>query len=172
MIDQLKNKFMKKIKIKLILTLLFTLLVYLSVNKQSFAIEKLTGAWFECEFSGKTSKPTDDCKMLDNDGFVFNNNIAMHISVVDSQETNCKKNKIGQCFHSELKYIKIRKGRQDKVNFKNGKLILSFLGCGQVFHLKDKVDYVEANPDKKKCFWAGKKVFYLKKYDGELIFQK
>ena len=49
---------------------------------------------------------------------------------------------------------------------------LSFLGCGQVFHLKDKVDYVEANPDKKKCFWAGKKVFYLKKYDGELIFQK
>ena len=85
---------MKKIKIKLILTLLFTLIAYLSVNKQSFAIEKLTGAWFECEFSGKTSKPTDDCKMLDNDGFVFNNNIAMHISVVDSQETNCKKNKI------------------------------------------------------------------------------
>ena len=62
----------------------------------------------------------------------------MHISVVDSQETNCKKNKIGQCFDSKLKYIKIRKGRQDKVNFKNGKLILSFLGCGQVFHLKNK----------------------------------
>ena len=47
-----------------------------------------------------------------------------------------------------------------------------YLGCGQVFHLKDKVDYVEASPDIKKCFWAGKKVFYLKKYDGELIFQK
>jgi hypothetical protein len=165
---------MKKIKIKinLIITLLFTLLICLSINKQTFAIEKLTGAWFECEFSGKTSKPTDDCKMLDNDGFVFNDKIAMHISVVDSQETNCKKNKIGQCFDSKLKYIKIRKGRQDKVNFKHGKLILSFLGCGQVFHLKDKVNYIEASPDRKKCFWAGKKVFYLKKYDGELIFQK
>ena len=33
-----------------------------------FAVEKLDGAWFECEFSGKTSQPTDNCEMLDNDG--------------------------------------------------------------------------------------------------------
>jgi len=146
-------------------------LIIVSINKQSFALERLTGVWFECEFSGKTSKPTDDCNMLDNDGFIFKNNIAAHISVVDSKETNCKKNKIGQCFDSKLKFIKIRKGRQDSVDFKNGKLILSFLGCGQVFHLDKKNNYVEAKPDKKKCFWAGKKIFYLKKYDGELIFQ-
>ena len=110
--------------------------------------------------------------MLDNDGFIFNKNIAAHISVIDSQETNCKKNKLGQCFPSDLKFVTVRKGRQDKVNFEKGKLILSFLGCGQVFHLEDKIKYVEAVPDKKKCFWAGKKVFYLKKYNGKLIFKE
>ena len=135
-----------------------------------YAVEKLSGAWFECEFVGKTTKPTDDCNMLDNDGFIFKNNIATHISVIDSQETNCKKNKFGQCFKSNLEFIKVRKGRQDKVEFANSKLTLTFLGCGQVFHLVNKRKYVVAKPDGKKCFWAGKKVFYLKKYNGDLIF--
>ena len=163
---------MKILKLKLNTIILLTLIICLSINKQLFAIERLTGAWFECEFSGKTSNPTDNCEMLDNDGFIFKDGIAAHISVVDSEETQCKKKKIGQCFDSKLQYIKIRKGRQDKVDFNKGKLILTFLGCGQVFHLKDKINYVEASPDKKKCFWAGKKVFFLKKYDGKLIYIK
>ena len=171
-VDQSKNKFMKNFKLKLNTILFSTFLICLSINKQLFAIERLTGAWFECEFSGKTSKPTDNCEMLDNDGFIFKDGIAAHISVVDSKETQCKKNKIGQCFDSRLQYIKIRKGRQDKVDFNKGKLILTFLGCGQVFHLKDKINYIEASPDKNKCFWAGKKVFFLKKYDGKLIYIK
>ena len=156
------------------LNIIFTLMIlsFLYSNYHANAVQELTGAWFECEFSGKTTKPTDDCKMLDNDGFIFEDKIAVHVSVMDSQETNCKKKKFGQCFQSNLKFVKVRKGREDKVNFENGKLILTFLGCGQVFHLKDKIKYVEAAPDKKKCFWAGKKVFYLKKYNGKLIFKK
>ena len=69
---------------------LFLLFFFLSFK--TYAIQELKGAWFECEFSGKTSKPTDDCKMLDNDGFIFNKNVATHISFIDSQEHNCKKN--------------------------------------------------------------------------------
>ena len=153
------------------LLLVFTLL-FLNLNFKVYGIEKLDGAWFECEFSGKTSPPTDNCQILDNDGFIFSKNIAAHISVIDSQETNCKKNKIGQCFQSNLSSITVRRGRKDKVQFENSKLILNFLGCGQVFYLKDKIDYIEAKPDTKKCFWAGKKIFYLKKYNGKLIFQK
>ena len=145
--------FVKTNKLLLLITLLF-----LNLSFNVFGIDKLDGAWFECEFSGKTSEPTDNCNMLDNDGFIFSNNIAAHISVIDSQETNCKKNKIGQCFQSNLSFITIRQGREDKVKFENSKLILTFLGCGQVFHLTNKTDYVEAKPDEKKCFWAGKKV--------------
>ena len=33
--------------------------------------------------------------MLDNDGFIFKDGIAAHISVVDSEETQCKKIKLG-----------------------------------------------------------------------------
>ena len=85
------------------LNVLLTLLILLSLlpSVKTYAVQELKGAWFECEFSGKTSKPTDDCNMLDNDGFIFNENIAAHISVIDSQEPNCKKNKFGQCFQSD-----------------------------------------------------------------------
>ena len=159
---------LNKIKLLLFCTLVFTSIL----NSKAFALEKLEGAWFECEFSGKTSIPTDNCEMLDNDGFIFSENIATHISVINSQETQCKKNKIGQCFPSKISFVNVRKGRQDKVDFRDSKLILTFLGCNQVFHLKNKVDYVQASPDNKKCFWAGKKVFYLKKYDGKLLFKK
>ena len=152
--------------------LLIVTLLFFNFSFKVFAVEKLDGAWFECEFSGKTSQPTDNCEMLDNDGFIFSNNIAAHISVIDSQETNCKKNKIGQCFQSNISFITVRKGRKDKVKFENNKLILTFLGCGQVFYLTSKIDYIQAKPDAKKCFWAGKKIFYLKKYNGKLIFKK
>ena len=159
--------FVKRNNFLLIVTLLF-----FNFSFKVFAVEKLDGAWFECEFSGKTSQPTDNCEMLDNDGFIFSNNIAAHISVIDSQETNCKKNKIGQCFQSNISFITVRQGRKDKVKFEDSKLILTFLGCGQVFYLTSKIDYIQAKPDAKKCFWAGKKIFYLKKYNGKLIFKK
>ena len=152
--------------------LLIIKLLFFNFSFKVFAVEKLDGAWFECEFSGKTSQPTDNCEMLDNDGFIFSNNIAAHISVIDSQETNCKKNKIGQCFQSNISFITVRQGRKDKVKFEDSKLILTFLGCGQVFYLTSKIDYIQAKPDAKKCFWAGKKIFYLKKYNGKLIFKK
>ena len=152
--------------------LLIVTLLFFNFSLKVFAVEKLDGAWFECEFSGKTSQPTDNCEMLDNDGFIFSNNIAAHISVIDSQETNCKKNKIGQCFQSNISFITVRQGRKDKVKFEDSKLILTFLGCGQVFYLTSKIDYIQAKPDAKKCFWAGKKIFYLKKYNGKLIFKK
>ena len=152
--------------------LLIVTLLFFNFSFKVFAVEKLDGAWFECEFSGKTSQPTDNCEMLDNDGFIFSNNIAAHISVIDSQETNCKKNKIGQCFQSNISFITVRQGRKDKVKFEDSKLILTFLGCGQVFYLTSKIDYIQAKPDTNKCFWAGKKIFYLKKYNGKLIFKK
>ena len=119
-----KENSMSFFRVNVILISLFLLLFFLSFK--TYAVQELKGTWFECEFSGKTTKPSDDCNMLDNDGFIFNNNIAAHISVIDSQERHCKKNKFGQCFPSDLKFVTVRKGRQDKVNFEKGKLIYLF----------------------------------------------
>ena len=57
---------MKYIFIFLMISLLF-------FNNHLFAneVKNMEGFWFECEFSGKTQPPEDNCKMLDDDGFLF-----------------------------------------------------------------------------------------------------
>ena len=128
----------------------------------------LKGYWFECEFSEKTTPPKDQCEMLDDDGFNFLENVAINIKNISSKETKCKKNKIGQCFQSYTKSINVTVGRSNQVKFQDSNLILTFLGCSQKFELKNYINFIEALPDKKKCFWTGKKHFYLKKYNGSV----
>ena len=53
------------------LSYFFVFILFAIINFKAFAIESLEGAWFECEFSGKTTPPSDNCKMLDNDGFIM-----------------------------------------------------------------------------------------------------
>ena len=81
--------------------------------KFAYAKENLVlkGYWFECEFSGKTVPPKDQCEMLDDDGFNFKGNVAINVKNISSKETKCKKNKIGQCFQSNTKSINVTVGR-------------------------------------------------------------
>ena len=147
----------------LIIFLILMLLPQLSYAKDNLALK---GYWFECEFSEKTAPPKDQCEMLDDDGFDFKDNIAIKIKNISSKETKCKKNKIGQCFQSNANSINIKVGRSDKIKFQNSNLILTFFGCSQKFILKNSSNFIEAIPDRKKCFWTGKKHFYLKKFNG------
>ena len=132
----------------------------------------LKGYWFECEFSEKKAQPKDQCKMLDDDGFNFKGNVAINVKNISSKEINCKKNKIRQCFQSNTKSINVTVGRSDQVKFQDSNLILTFLGCSQRFKLKNYINFIEAMPNKKKCFWTGKKHFYLKKFDGSVNIKK
>ena len=146
--------------------ILFLILVFLPQFANAKENLVLKDYWFECEFSEKTTPPKDQCEMLDDDGFNFKEDFAINIKNISSKEINCKKNKIGQCFHSKTKSINVKASRLDQVKFKDSHLILTFLGCSQKFKLKNYINFIEAMPDKKKCFWTGKKHFYLKKYDG------
>ena len=147
---------------------IFLILIVLSQFANAKENIALKGYWFECEFSEKTSPPKDQCKMLDDDGFNFKESIAINVKNISSKETKCKKNKIGQCFQSSTNSINVSVGRSDKVKFQNSNLILTFLGCSQIFKLKNFKNYIEAIPNNKKCFWTGKKHFYLKKYNGSV----
>ena len=146
--------------------MIFLILIFLPHFINAKENLKLKGYWFECEFSEKSSPPKDQCEMLDDDGFNFKENVAINIKNISSKEINCKKNKIGQCFRSNTKSINVKIGRLDQVKFQDSHLILTFLGCSQKFKLKNYINFIEAMPDKKKCFWTGKKHFYLKKYNG------
>ena len=149
---------------------LVVFLILMFLPQFAYAIENLVleGYWFECEFSEKTTPPKDQCDMLDDDGFKFKENIAVNIKNISSKEINCKKNKIGQCFRSNISSINVKVGRSDQVKFQDSNLILNFLGCSQKFKLKNFKNFIRAMPDKKKCFWTGKKHFYLKKYNGSV----
>ena len=153
---------------------LIIFLILILLPKFAYAKENLVlkGYWFECEFSEKTVPPKDQCEMLDNDGFNFKGNVAINVKNISSKETKCKKNKIGQCFQSNTKSINVTVGRSDQVKFQDSNLILTFLGCSQKFKLKNYINFIEAMPDKKKCFWTGKKHFYLKKFDGSVNIKK
>ena len=153
----------------LILFLILILLTHIANAKKNLVLKDY---WFECEYSEKTTPPKDQCEMLDDDGFIFSENTAINIKNISSKETNCKKNKIGQCFRSNTKSINVKIGRSDKVKFQDSNLILTFLGCSQKFKLKNYINFIEAMPDKKKCFWTGKKHFYLKKYNGSVIIKE
>ena len=153
------------------------ILIILLTNLKNFVIadeyvENLKGHWFECEFSNKITPPTDDCEMLDDDGFEFKNNYLIHIKNIASSEKKCKKNKIGQCFKSDVESIIIEQGRKDKVKFENSYLILSFLGCNQYYKLINKKKFVQAIPNKKKCFWSSEKNFFLKRFKGNIVLDK
>ena len=148
--------------------MLFLILMFLPQFANAKENLVLKGYWFECEFSEKTTPPKDQCDMLDDDGFNFKKNVAINIKNISSKEINCKKNKIGQCFRSNTKSINIKVGRSDQIKFQDSNLILSLLGCSQKFKLKSYINFIEAMPDKKKCFWTGKKHFYLKKYNGSV----
>ncbi|MAQ06508.1 MAG: hypothetical protein CMN50_02230 [SAR116 cluster bacterium] len=153
-------------KFYVIIFLLITQFANLSFSEVSKSLE---GYWFQCEYSGKNTPPDDDCKMLDNDGFKFEKNNLIHTKNIESLEENCKKNKIGQCFKFDTKSIVVKFGRKDKINIEKNNLILSFLGCNQKYKLIYNENYLEAVPDVKKCFWAGKKHFFLRKYKGKII---
>ena len=100
------------------------LLPHIANTKENLVLKDY---WFECEFSEKTTPPKDQCEMLDDDGFIFKENAAMYIKNISSKETNCKKNKIGQCFRSNTKSINVKVGRLDQVKFQDSHLILTFL---------------------------------------------
>ena len=71
------------------------------MSKFSFAneIKELKGYWFECEFSGKIKPPNDNCKMLDDDGFLFDNEHAIHtLKTLVVMKKNVKNKKLVSVF--------------------------------------------------------------------------
>ncbi len=125
------------------------------------------GTWFECEFAGRTSPPGDDCAMLDDDGFIFDNDTVTYIKVIDSVETDaCKKQRAGQCFRADAPSITVTRNRKGQAEFTPTTIGIRFIGCTQIFHATSIGEYIEARPDAERCLWAGEKHFYLRRYNG------
>jgi len=138
----------------------------------SHASDRWDGLWFECEFAGKQTPPADGCAMLDDDGFLFDGDRVTYMKMLNSPETEaCKKQRAGQCFQANMPRITVKQERKGKANFTETTTGLKFLGCTQIFHTTAMDDFIEAKPDQDRCFWAGKKHFYLRQYQGDVEVQ-
>lgn len=133
------------------------------------AEDRWNGVWFECEFAGRTNPPADQCAMLDDDGFIFSEGSVTYVKVTDSmEEADCKKQRKGQCFRADAPAISVDVLRQGKAEFTETTLGINFMFCTQIFHTTDMGDFIEARPDDNRCYWAGEKRFYLRRYQGEM----
>ena len=126
------------------------------------------GLWFECEFSQRNAPPPDDCAMLDDDGFLFSGERVTYVKLVGGTETACKKNRVGQCFAAATPNITIKHQRQGRAILSANSIGLAFLGCVQRYHTTSLGAFIEARPDRDRCFWARDRFFYLRKYQGEI----
>jgi hypothetical protein len=130
------------------------------------------GLLFECEFSGRQAPPGDDCAMLDDDGFFFEEGQVTYMKVIDSPEADsCKKQRPGQCVRADQPSVTVVVQRKGKAEFSDTTIGLSFLGCTQIYHMTKMKSFFEARPDDNRCFWAGEKYFYLRKYDGTVTIE-
>ena len=127
-----------------------------------------SGTWFTCEFAQRQRPPDDECKMFDDEGFQLAEGRLRYIRMIGSTEVACRSNKRGQCFSSDTQAIRISRTDRGKLTLSKNQFKVRYFGCTQVFYFDDKPKYREIWPDKKRCFWASKRRFYIAPYKGKV----
>ncbi|MGC6517091.1 MAG: hypothetical protein ACON49_03600 [Candidatus Puniceispirillaceae bacterium] len=126
------------------------------------------GVWFSCEHAQRQRAPDDGCQMFDDEGFEYKDGILYYLRMKDSQQTDCKGNKKGQCFARDKKAIKVTKKQVADISIKGDKLIVRYWGCNQSYHLSTGKDYMTVKPDDKNCLWSQERHFYIARYEGQV----
>ena len=133
-------------------------------------LDKWQGVWFSCEFAQRQLAPDDGCKMFDDEGFTFTDGRLKYVRITESAETACRGEKVGQCFRRDRAAIAITSQDRGQLEMHATSFTVRFLGCKQRFHFSDKADYREIWPDEDRCFWAGKRRFYIAPFAGDVDF--
>ena len=129
---------------------------------------RLEGVWFTCEFAKSQTPPDDGCVMFDDEGFEVIDGQLSYLRNEWSDETACRGNKKGQCFSSDLPDIRVSVRPVGKIGIEDDAIFVSYMACTQKFGIHQKDGFVEVIPDKKSCFWAKKRHFYVSRYTGKL----
>ena len=134
--------------------------------------EKWVGTWFTCEFAKSTKPPHDGCEMFDDEGFRFDDGRLTYIRVIDSEETECRGGKVGQCFARDQPAITIKTQDRGELDLGDVWISVRYFGCTQKFSFADGAEYREIIPAKDRCFWARKRHFYIARFNGSVRVQK
>ena len=164
--------FILNITIGLIGLITITLSAQAGTSGFSVKGEEWPGFWFSCEFARSQTAPDDGCKMFDDEGFQLAEGRLRYIRMIGSTETGCRGSKMGQCFLSSEPSVSISRTDRGKLTLGKKQFKVRYLGCSQIFYFADTTAYREIWPDKKRCFWAGKRRFYIAPYKGKVTIVK
>lgn len=126
------------------------------------------GPWFLCEYAHSKIPPSDQCRMMDDDGFLLKEGTVHHIKVTNSAETNCRGGRAGHCFLRTAPAVSASRSEIGPVEISGPLIAVDFFGCVQLYGFQQRDGYIEIRPAKEQCFWTPNKHYYLARYEGRL----
>ena len=155
------------------------LLILLLIGPSAGGAEELTavpsvtkeiwrGIWFRCEFAHSQIPPDDNCRMLDDDGFQVIRGIVHHVKVVDSAETKCRNNRIGNCFKKTETGLSAEITEIGPIQLSEKGAEVTWLGCTQKYGITKHTYYLELSPDAEQCWWTPNKRYFVARYAGHI----
>ena len=129
---------------------------------------KLDGLWFTCEFAHSQIPPPDDCKTLDDDGFLVEGDFVWHMKVQNGDKEGCRGDRAGNCFRRERKMLAAKKKKIGEAVRTPKGAIIEYLWCGQPYEITHGDHYSEVRPVEPMCAWTSKKTYYVSKWTGDI----
>ena len=124
------------------------------------------GIWFLCEFAHSKIPPEDQCNMLDDDGFQIIDGIVHRIKVINSKETGCRQDRIGNCLINTHVNLVAERYKIGPVKLIGNKIYITWLGCSQKYNTvlyshyteEQQIQFNNLREEKKR---KQRKIFYL-----------
>ena len=121
-----------------------------------------------CEFAHSKIPPEDQCKMLDDDGFQIINGLVHRIKVINSKETRCRQNRIGNCLMNTGIDLVAERHKIGPVKLLKNEIYITWLGCSQKYNTILYDNYTEIVPNSEKCWWTADKRYFVARYIGKI----
>ncbi len=128
----------------------------------------LDGLWFTCEYAHSKIPPSDNCEILDDDGFLVEGDYVWHMKVQNGDEQGCRGDRSGNCFDRKRKSIVAKKKKIGEAVRTPKGAIIEYLWCGQPYEIEHGQHYSEVRPVSPMCAWTSKKTYYISRWHGDV----
>ncbi len=126
------------------------------------------GTWFRCEFAHSQIPPDDNCRMLDDDGFQVIKGVVHHVKITNSNETNCRHNRVGNCFLKNHPGLEAERSEIGPLSLSETEAALTWLGCTQKYGITKHPNYMDIAPVGELCWWTPDKHYFIARFKGAL----
>jgi len=160
---------MKQAGVRLkILALIFAAVYFAPSFVQANELKVSDGIWFRCEFAHSQIPPEDNCRMLDDDGFQVIKGVVHHVKITNSAETNCRHDRVGNCFLRSHPGLEAERSEIGPVEFSEKSAAVTWLGCTQNYGITKQPKYLDIAPVGELCWWTSNKHYFVARYSGPL----